>query len=217
LTRKLAAGTDSSEKLAAVRITKFSHSCVRVEQQGATVVIDPGVWSEPGALIGVDAVLITHEHVDHVDELRLAGLGAPVYAPLGSAIRRIPFRAVAPGQRFRVAGLTVQAVGGRHAEIYRGQPDCPNLGYLLDDQLYHPGDSLFVPERPVRTLLAPVHGSWLRTRDAIDFVRVIDAQRTFPIHDGQLNDRGLASVNAWLAEQTDGGYRYLAPRESTLI
>jgi glyoxylase-like metal-dependent hydrolase (beta-lactamase superfamily II) len=53
-----------------VRLTKFVHSCVRLDYDGRALVIDPGVWSEPQALVGVDAVLVTHEHLDHVDELR---------------------------------------------------------------------------------------------------------------------------------------------------
>ncbi|HEY9472779.1 MAG TPA: MBL fold metallo-hydrolase, partial [Mycobacteriales bacterium] len=67
-----------------MRITKYTHSCVRLEHDsGGVLVIDPGVWSEPRALRGADAVLVTHEHGDHIDSLRLAGLGAPVYAPVG--------------------------------------------------------------------------------------------------------------------------------------
>jgi hypothetical protein len=105
-------------------------------------------------------------------------------------------------------------VGGRHAFIYGGQPDCANLGYILDEAIYHPGDSLYVPEQPVETLLVPAQGSWMKMAEAIDFVRAIRPQRAFAIHDAQLNDRGLASVNGWLAEETDNGYRYLAPGES---
>jgi L-ascorbate metabolism protein UlaG (beta-lactamase superfamily) len=56
-----------------LKVTKFSHACVRVEHEGAVLVVDPGVWSEAEeALAGVDAVLLTHEHVDHVDADRLA-------------------------------------------------------------------------------------------------------------------------------------------------
>ncbi|GHF15501.1 hypothetical protein GCM10014715_83470 [Streptomyces spiralis] len=43
-----------------MRITKYTHSCVRLQHDGgATPVIDPGVWSEPEALAGADAVLVT--------------------------------------------------------------------------------------------------------------------------------------------------------------
>lgn len=47
-----------------MRILKFTHSCVRLEaDDGGTLVIDPGVWTEDEALVGADAVLVTHEHV----------------------------------------------------------------------------------------------------------------------------------------------------------
>ena len=65
-----------------MRLTKYTHACVRLERDGSVLVIDPGIWSEPHALLGTHAVLVTHEHCDHlywdhIDRLRLAGLGAP--------------------------------------------------------------------------------------------------------------------------------------------
>ncbi|MER5335815.1 MBL fold metallo-hydrolase [Micromonospora sp. NPDC002717] len=199
-----------------MRITKFTHACVRLEHDGGVLVIDPGTWSEPRALAGADAVLVTHEHTDHVDVLRLAGLGVPVFAPEGAALPDLvplPVTRVRAGERFTAAGLTVTALGGRHAAIHGGQPDCANLGYLVGDEVYHPGDSLYPPDRPVRTLLVPAQASWLKLTEAIDFALTAGAERVFPIHDAQLNDRGLASVNGWFTE-TVPGYRFLAPGES---
>ncbi|MCX4539116.1 MBL fold metallo-hydrolase [Streptomyces sp. NBC_01565] len=197
-----------------MRITKYTHACVRFESDGRVLVIDPGIWSEPAALAGADAVLVTHEHVDHIDALRLAGLGVPVFAPAEANIPRLEVTAVSSGAEFTAADFRVQAVGGRHAFIYAGQPDCANLGYIIDEAVYHPGDSLHVPEQPIETLLVPAQGSWMKTAEAIDFVKAIKPQRAFPIHDAQINGRGLSSVNGWLAEETDNGYRYLAPGES---
>lgn len=196
-----------------MQITKFTHACVRLEHAGHVLVIDPGVWSEPRALTGADAVLVSHEHVDHVDVLRLAGLGVPVYAPADADIPGLEVTRVAAGEEFTAAGFTVRAVGGRHAYIYDGLPNCANLGYLVDGSAYHPGDSLHIPEERIETLMVPVHGSWLKTDEAIDFVKTVRPQRAFGIHDAQINERGLSSVSSWISEQTDSGYRYLAPGE----
>jgi len=198
-----------------VQLTKYTHACVRLERDGKVLVIDPGIWSEPHALLGAHAVLVTHEHSDHIDRLRLAGLGVPVYAPAGAKIRDLDVVPVDSGDEFTAAGFRVRAVGGRHATVYDGLPDCANLGYLVDDgAVYHPGDALHVPDQPVHTLLAPAHGSWMRLDQAIDFIRAVRPQRTFAIHDAQINERGLESVNDWFAERADGGYRWLAPAQT---
>lgn len=203
-----------------MKVTKYTHACVRLEAHGRVLVIDPGTWSEPAALAGVDAVLVTHEHTDHIDALRLAGLGIPVYAPADARIvvperaRGLNLTPVTSGSEFTAAGFHLRAVGGRHAVIYGGKPDCANLGYVVDGALYHPGDSLHRPEQPIETLLVPAQGSWLKLAEAIDFVRAVAPERTFPIHDAQLNERGLASINGWFAEETLSGYRWLAPGET---
>ena len=75
-------------------LTKFTHSCVRLEKDGAVLVIDPGTFSEvEEALRGADTVLITHEHPDHYDAERLgAALSADpeltVHAP-GQVIEKL--------------------------------------------------------------------------------------------------------------------------------
>jgi L-ascorbate metabolism protein UlaG (beta-lactamase superfamily) len=194
---------------------KYTHSCVRIELDGAVLVVDPGIWSEPSALRGCDAVLITHEHADHIDTLRLAGLGVPVYAPAGSDIRGLNVTGVQPGEVVDAAGVAVRACGGRHAAVYDGEPDCVNLGYVFGDGLlYHPGDSLHVPQQAIEMLLVPVQASWLKTAEAIDFLRAVNPGRAFGIHDAQVNERALGSINGWLEHTSDQRYRWLRPGEA---
>lgn len=197
-----------------MKITKYTHACVRLEDAGRVLVIDAGEWTEPEAFEGADAILITHEHADHVDSERLASSGIPVFAPDGADLAGLGATRVTSGQVFEAAGFTVRAVGARHAFIYQGQPDCPNLGYVVNDRLYHPGDALALPDQPIETLCVPAQGSWLKLVDAIDFVRAIDPRRVFAIHDAGLSERGLASLNAWHGGMTDNGYRWLAPGET---
>jgi len=66
-----------------VKLTKHEHACVVAEKDGTSIVIDPGSFS-PGAaeiIAGGDAILITHEHSDHINGLNVLAkkLRIPVY------------------------------------------------------------------------------------------------------------------------------------------
>ncbi|MCX4745234.1 MBL fold metallo-hydrolase [Kitasatospora sp. NBC_01287] len=197
-----------------MRLTKLGHACVRLEAGDRVLVIDPGTLSDPDALRGATAVLITHEHEDHLDRDRLAAARAAnpaltVHTHAALAATLGPGTVVvAPGDTFTAAGFTVRAVGGTHAEIIDGLPGCPNLGYLVDG-VYHPGDSLVVPGEPVDTLLLPASGPWLKLREAIELVRAIRPARAFPIHDANLSEIGLENFDGWLEEETCTSYARL--------
>ena len=93
-----------------------------------------------------------------------------------------------------------------------------NTGFLIDQRLFHPGDALTVPSRPIATLLLPVHAPWSRMSDLIDWVREVAPVRAFALHDGALNATGVAMVGGYLGEHGPGIgaiYRRLAPLEQT--
>ena len=187
-----------------MQLTKFTHSCVRLDDGDRSLVLDPGVFSEvETALDGAAAVLITHEHPDHIDPERLraaarhdprlriwapAGVAATL-ADLGEQVVTVP-----PGESFDAAGFDVKTFGGQHAVTHPTIPVVANLGYLVDDTVYHPGDSLIVPPVPIGTLLAPLHAPWSKTAEVIDFVVAVRAAHVHQIHDGLLNDIGLGFV-----------------------
>ena len=197
-----------------MRLTRWSHSCVALETEGHKLVLDPGGWSEPQALDGAHAVLVTHEHGDHVDIDRVRASGLPVWAPRGSDLDDLAYTPIDPGQSLRIEGFEVTAVGGRHAAVVPGQEVCANLGYVVtadDESVYHPGDALAVPDGSVTTLLVPMQASWLKTEEAIGFVRAVRPDRAVGIHDGQVNDRARDSINHWLATEGGADYHWLAP------
>ncbi|BCW67669.1 MBL fold metallo-hydrolase [Arthrobacter sp. NicSoilB4] len=190
-------------------LTKFTHSCVRLEKDGKVLVFDPGNFSETGpALAGADAVLITHEHPDHVDVLAVtaalsAGGPLQLFAPAGVAAQlreKAPGAAgrihtVAPGEDFETAGFSVRSFGGQHAVIHPQIPVVANIGYLVDANVYHPGDSFIVPDGvDVRTLLVPIHAPWNKVGEVVDFVIGVRAPKAFPIHDALLNENGRGLV-----------------------
>jgi len=201
----------------ALRLTRYTHACVRLERGGRVLVVDPGIWSEPQALIGADAVLVTHEHADHVDTMRLAGLGSPVFAPAGAELSGLPFEPLRSGEDREIAGFRVHAVGGRHAAGIEGQPIAANLGYVIDGELYHPGDSLDRPDVATPTVLVPAAGPWLAVRDAIDFLGDLGPQRAFPIHDVLLTEIGQLAADRWLASAGVPAYRRLRSGETVTL
>ncbi|GAA4952246.1 L-ascorbate metabolism protein UlaG (beta-lactamase superfamily) [Nonomuraea thailandensis] len=196
-----------------MKITKYTHSCVKIEHPGGVLVIDPGVWSEPRAVDGADAVLVTHEHSDHIDVRRLSTLGIPVYMPAGARVQDLEVVPVHPGEVFTAGGMEIEAVGGRHAPTYATRPDCVNVGYIVDHRCYHPGDSLHVPQRDVDILLTPVHGSWMKTAEAIDYAKYTRSRHVVAIHEGQINQRGLSSVDEWFTQEIGNRYQRLEPGE----
>lgn len=186
-----------------MRLTKFGHSGVRIEHTTTTVVLDPGMWTQREAVEGVDAVLITHEHLDHFDVEHLRATDAPVFtiAAVAAQIRdQAPDVAervsvVAPDQAWQVGDIAVRAIGELHAVIHPDLPRFNNSGYLMtlgDTTVFHPGDALTGPGVPVDVLMAPVCAPWMRTSEGIDFARSVGAARNVGIHDRVFSGEGLA-------------------------
>ncbi|MCU7726722.1 MBL fold metallo-hydrolase [Actinoplanes sp. KI2] len=210
-----------------MRITKYTHSCVRLDGDGV-LVVDPGEFSERSALDGADAVLITHEHPDHLDVAALteaAGSrpGLRIFAheqvlPKLAAFGDIA-TAVGPGESFAAAGFPVRAFGGRHAVIHPDIPRIANLAYLIGDEttnVYHPGDSFTVPEDTVvDTLFVPLNAPWMKLMESIDFVRAVKPARAFAVHDALLNPTGAQISDGHLTRLSGTTYAHVAP-ETTI-
>ncbi|MFJ3204889.1 MBL fold metallo-hydrolase [Streptomyces sp. NPDC086989] len=181
-----------------MKLIKRLHSCVQLEKDGRVLVIDPGAFSEPGAGLGADVLLVTHEHPDHFDEGRLrAALDANPAAALWTlrsvAERLAPaypgrVHTVGHGDAFSAAGFEVQVHGELHAVIHPDIPRVTNVGYLVEGSLFHPGDALTVPEVPVDTLMLPVHAPWNKVAEVIDYLREVKPRRAIDIHDAYLSD-----------------------------
>ena len=203
-----------------MRILKFGHACVRVEHDGVAVVVDPGVFTEVGAVDGADAVLITHEHADHYlpDNLRATDAAVFTIDAVAAKIREDApdvaerVTVVRPGEEF-AAGLPVRAVGELHAVIHPEFPRFYNSGYVLtagEEKVYHPGDALTEPEEDVDLLLVPVSAPWLKASEAIDFARAVKAPRNLAIHDRVYSEAGLGIIDGHMnAFLPDAGQEYV--------
>jgi L-ascorbate metabolism protein UlaG (beta-lactamase superfamily) len=213
-----------------MQLTKFTHACVRLDDGDRTLVIDPGVFSEvPQALDGASAVLITHEHPDHIapDKLRAAAKADPrlriwavgaVAESLGDLGEQVV--SVAPGETFEAAGYSVRTFGGQHAVIHPSVPVIANVGFLIDENVYHPGDSFAVPDVPVQALLIPTNAPWSKASEVIDFAVSVRAPRAFQIHDVLITDVYAAMVEGFI-DRISGpfgvNFSHLKPTETVSI
>ena len=205
-----------------MKLTKQGHSCIRLDKGGPVLVIDPGGagFTEPEAVRGAAAVLITHEHPDHFDEghVRAALDADPAVEvwTLASVAARLadgyPGRVhtVGHGDTFTAAGFEVEVHGELHAVIHPDIPRITNVGFLVDGALFHPGDALTVPGRPVETLMLPLNAPWSKAAEVADYVREVGPGRVFDIHDGLLNGTGLGLYGTVVGNLTTAERRHLA-------
>ena len=182
-------------------VTKFGHSCLRIVDGDADVLLDPGTFSAGfEEVTGLTAVLLTHEHPDHLDVDRLPALlaanpQATVYADAGSAAKLrevgVTAVAVAAGDHLDV-GTPVTVHGRTHAVIHADIPVIPNAQYLIGGRLLHPGDSLEAPGVPVELLAVPVAAPWMALKEAVEFYRQLSPRIAFPIHERILANPAMA-------------------------
>ena len=213
-----------------MQLTKFTHACVRLDDGGHSLVIDPGVFSEVDqALDGASSVLITHEHPDHLhaDKLRAAAHADPrlrIWAPAGVAATLADLGeqvvAVGPGESFDAAGWPVRTFGGQHALIHPAIAVVANIGYLVAATVYHPGDSFTVPDVAVEVLLVPTSAPWSKAAEVIDFTVAVRAPRAFQIHDSLGTDVYASIVEGHLqriAGPFGVTFQHVQPAETVTI
>lgn len=197
-----------------MQITHLGHAAVLVEVADRRILIDPGnfstAWHE---LRDLDAILVTHQHPDHVDPEHVGALVASnpqarVYVePQVLGVVDLPgAKGIAADASIELGGVSVDAVGGLHAIIHRDIPQIGNVGLLItaegEPTLFHPGDSLATVPSGVDVLAVPAYGPWAAMKETVDFARAVDAAHGFPIHDGLLHERGVKLIYGRLETMT---------------
>jgi L-ascorbate metabolism protein UlaG (beta-lactamase superfamily) len=180
-------------------LTKYEHACFVVEKDGKLLVVDPGAFTtDLPALESVVGVVVTHEHADHFDSTALGAIiahnpDAAIYAhqditrQLGDTL---PHQAVKAGETVAAGPFKLEFFGGEHAVIHPDIPVVANLGVMINDQLYYPGDSFTLPDRPVDTLALPTAAPWMKMSEAFDFLMAVKPRLAFPTHDAVASDAG---------------------------
>ena len=209
-----------------MELTHFGHSCLLADFGVARVLFDPGTFSHGfEGITGLSAILITHQHPDHADPLRIPALveanpQAVLFAdPQTAAMLGDGWTAVEVGDEIPLAGLTIRGVGGHHAVIHPEMPVVDNISYLIGDgdhaaKLMHPGDALFVPDEPVEVLATPAAAPWMKISEAVDYLRAVAPRHAVPIHQGIIVPEARGIFYGRLAEMTDTDFRVLTEETS---
>lgn len=191
-----------------MKVTKYEHACFTIENEGKLLVIDPGGWTTTlGTPENIVGIVITHEHADHFDPAMLAALIAQnpdaTIISHGDIITQLdnslPRRAVKPGDSMSVGPFRLEFFGGQHATIHPNIPTIANLGVLINEAIYYPGDSFVRPDKTVTALALPVAAPWLKISEAMDFLTDVKPTVTFPTHDAILSDQGKGLVDRLLS------------------
>jgi L-ascorbate metabolism protein UlaG (beta-lactamase superfamily) len=211
-----------------MQLTKLGHACVRMRKDDRTLVIDPGgLTPENDAIAGAEAVLITHEHFDHLEAARLRGAlsqdprltvytcraVADILSDMGDRIR-----VVGDGDALTIAGFDVAVAGTKHEIVHPDVPPVDNVGFFIDGEVFHPGDAFTVLDAP--TLLVPGQAPWMKSLEMIQYLRAVTPRRAYAVHDGLLNDFGLALMTSQLegeGKHQEADFRRLEPGESVEV
>jgi L-ascorbate metabolism protein UlaG (beta-lactamase superfamily) len=187
-----------------MQITHLGHSCLLLEYDGARLLLDPGVFSPDLDFVeGLDAVLVTHRHPDHVDPDRLPAIlesspGVRLLVEPGTvgvlAESGITAEAFAAGDRVSIGGVDIEGVGGQHAIIHADIPRVGNTGLVIRSEgaptVFHPGDMIDTTPDGIDLLALPLTAPWSALKETIDFVRAVRPAIAVPVHDAIVSPPG---------------------------
>lgn len=204
-----------------MKIIKYEHACMIVENNGESLVVDPGEFTTdliiPNNIVGV---VITHEHADHLDNGHLRAIVAKnpnaiiVAHPdvVTTHLNEFTTHSVVANEQITIGSFDLKFFGGQHAAIFSDMPPLANLGVLINDRLYYPGDSFSVPDHNVEILALPVGAPWLKISETIEFLTTIKPRLAFPTHDAVLSQIGKSLPDRMIppiAQKIGAEYRRL--------
>jgi L-ascorbate metabolism protein UlaG (beta-lactamase superfamily) len=202
------------------RLIWLGHATVLIEMNGLRLLTDPALGRRVGLLRrvappvdrrlaeNIDAVLLSHQHADHLDlpSLRRLGNDMPIVGPpaVAAFLRRRGFtdlRAVGTGATTAIGPVTIEATPARHdGRRWPRGPAAEAVGFVVegDASVYFAGDTDLFPEMSalagsVQVALLPIAG-WgptlgpghLDPRRAAEAAATIRPRLLIPIHWGTL-------------------------------
>ncbi len=203
-----------------MKVTKLGHCCLIIEINGTRFLTDPGNYTTAqDTTERIDAVVISHEHTDHlhVESLKTVlknNQNAIVIAnaSVGKILDKenIKYEKVGDTEKFVLNDVEISGHGLQHAPIYRDYEQVENTGYLFGGKLFYPGDAFYNPGFPIDVLAFPVTGPWCNISDALDYVLDVKPRVAFQIHDGNLVRQNGITVRLPGLKLPEAGIEFVA-------
>jgi L-ascorbate metabolism protein UlaG (beta-lactamase superfamily) len=182
-----------------MRLRKFGHSCILLEERNESLLFDPGQvdfldqTATPDTFASVSLIVVTHWHPDHADPDLIRRIversGAKVLANADGQreLRSAGVEATVPEDGLRSFGaFKLHVVRSLHAPILGSVPP-ENTAYLVNDRLLNPGDSFdgrLAEFKGVPVLALPVSAPWTTELDVAGFAERVGPRKVVPVHDG---------------------------------
>lgn len=176
-----------------MQISKHLHSCLLIEEQGKTILIDPGIFTYQEKALDItnlsklDYLLFTHEHPDHmyIPFLKEIVEKFPdVKIITNHAIVRILEKENIKATHEGDAIVSLESVP--HEKLWDTNPPENSL-ITVFNKLTTPGDSHHF-ETSADILALPIQAPWGATTDAVNLALKLKPKVIIPIHDWMWKD-----------------------------
>lgn len=189
-----------------MKLTRYSHACMVLEDNGQKFVIDPGnSVKNIDDITNVVAVFVSHEHPDHFFPANLENI---VSANPDVDIFSTKAVADAFGKNVTVVSENDQHITGPFQLQFTGKkhalahPDwdlgMENRGVIVNNSFYYGGDSFTLPNKPIKVLAAPLAYAWAPMEKIMNYVAQVQPEICIPVHDINLSSDGIAVAHHWL-------------------
>lgn len=179
-----------------MKLTKFVHSCVLVEDDGKTILVDPGQFSwQSGlfkieALNNLDGVVITHEHFDHFNEEFVRAIISKfpdvLFVSTPAVVEKLPQLGAKQTTTESVDGIEIFSKA-KHASLAPLGEAPDNVAVHVNGKITFGGDRHDL-EATKDVLALTVTAPWGSMTDAVGMALNLKPKIILPIHDWHWNE-----------------------------
>jgi L-ascorbate metabolism protein UlaG (beta-lactamase superfamily) len=186
-----------------MKVHKYLHSCLVFEQDGFKLLFDPGTFSfaegivTPDMFKDVNAIIITHNHPDHIDPENLKKIielsGATLYtnSEVAAVTEKIGLKAELINEGDLTIGpFKLKAISVIHEPLL-DSPTPQMTAFVIDEKVLHPVDSFeekLLEYKGIELLILPTMAPFATELKIADFADRLQPKRILPVHDGFAKD-----------------------------